>query len=127
MFGSKTSFDRKLDSINASNMSDDEKREARTKLFELYQKNERSEDYSKYFFKYVFAFFYFAMIGVLSIASVYFLSGHSYNLDDKTLTTISSIINLILGGFLGKASDVFDLIANGNSRRKFVITEEEKK
>ena len=106
----RSKFDSKLDAINRSSMSEEEKEKARTSVL---QEKEKNHEYSIYLIKVIFAVLYFAMLGWFAYESLAVLFGQY-----SPSTAGVSVVNLVLGGLISKASDVFALISNGTKESK---------
>lgn len=104
-------FGNKLNEIAESSLSSKERSEAIKELMASYGKKEPMNPYfKKYYMRIGFVVFYFIMLGGLSWYSLDAMFGDSGHVSTEAI----GIINLILGGFMGKISDIFALIKNGD-------------
>lgn len=104
-------FKIKLDAIAESSLSGKERSEAIKELVANYGKKEPMTPYfKKYYMRVGFVVFYFLVLGGLSYYSLRAMFGTEGHVSTEAI----GIINLILGGLMGKISDIFSLIKNGD-------------
>ena len=111
-----TKLDKKIEAINRSGLSEEEKNKLLIEIISEKPKPEKALDdntvyFKKYYIKVSFVVFVFTLIATLA----YYSLSQMFQSDTVNKEAVA-ITNLILGTLLGKASDLFELIRNGNKK-----------
>jgi len=101
----------KLDAIEASDLAGKDKELAIKEALMNEKKTPLDNYFKKYYTRISFVVFYFLLLGGLSWFSLDAMFGQEKHVSAEAI----GIINLILGGLMGKITEIFHLVKNGES------------